>query len=662
MSHKKLLLAAFITALSAALSVAETTDPASSKPIEPETSATESSTASPPPENTAEEVIVTATRTPQEGKKSSFSFAKMVEEDIKREQLRNVTDVVSTTPSVYLSANGPDGGFQNLSIRGNRSDHSLITSDGVRQNTVMFPGSSPFLAFAPAYNLEDIEVVRGPQSTLYGSEAIAGVVAVNTLKGSGTPKAKLFTEMGSFNTYREGVLSDGAIGNTSYSMHYAREDAQNQRQNNDVRADSYSLRVDQKIDEDLTIWATARGTHAYRQEPSSIRSSDYQNNDINDYTKIEQNTFSLHIDDQTTEIWQQKVTIGNTLERYDFVQPEPNNGPGPFFTNAGIYIAKSANYSFDWQNNIQVLDNMLLTAGATIDHQTGHDNTFPLYDVTNDSLYLQDQWEPLPGLNLVGGMRYTHFELAGDALTYRFAGSYLIEPTQTKLRASYGTAFKAPGFTQLYSQNMYYLGNRSLKPESSEGWDAGIDQYLLPDDKLTLSVAYFENSIHDLLAIVVTDPMTFASEYQNRDQAKNYGVESAITAKPCSEWTIRASYTWQESTVSTPTTTRRPDVPRNLFGIDTSYQFFKRWTIGTGGQWVIGRETLDYAVVPPGQPNVPQHDLGDYFLLRAYSSVDINDHVSLFVRGENLLDQKFDATLGYPGLRMGFYGGAEIKF
>lgn len=616
---------------------------------------------------TLDEVVVSATRTADDPKKLGFSFSQYTEEDLKRDQYHDIHDAVSGGPGVYSAEGGPNGGYQGISIRGNNTDHTLIMEDGMRANSPMFQGAAPFLAFSNLNNLSDIEVVRGPQSTLWGSEAIGGTVAMETKQGSGDPKGSISTEIGSFDTFREVAMSDGTIGNTSYSLHYGRLDTQNERQNNDVRSNDYSFRVDQKLNEDLSIWVTGRGENGFRGEPSSIRPSDYINNDPTSYVKVEHNVYTLHLDDQTTDIWQQRVTIGAMQERYDYIQPEnpTYDSLGDVLTPNTDYIAKSQDYSFDWQNNVQVLDNMLVTAGATVDHDTGHDNTFELQDVTNEALYLQDKWELVKNFTLVGGLRYQYFQTAGNALTYRFAGSYLIEESdtaQTKLRSSYGTAFKAPGFLTLYSMNPSYLGNASLHPERSEGWDAGVDQYLFKD-KLILSTGYFENSIHDLIALITTDPVNDIGHYQNLNESHNYGIESSVTAIPLDHWKIKATHTWTETQVANPYVPgdfiRQYNVPRHVIDLDTSYEFFDRWTLGSGCQWAIDRQAQDFG---SGSTVPYQHRIEDYTLVRFYTDLKVNDHVSLFGRVENALNQKYDETLGFPALSLGVYGGAEVRF
>ena len=159
-----------------------------------------------------------------------------------------------------------------------------------------------------------------------------------------------------------------------------------------------------------------------------------------------------------------------------------------------LYISNAANYSADWLHTVQISRSNRATAGFAFNYFAGHDNSFPEMHTSNWAAYLQDEWEPVKNLNLTAGFRYDHYELAGDALTYRFTGAYLFPKTDTKIRASYGTAFKAPSFFQTFSTSSFALGNPGLKPESSRGWDAGIDQYLLCR-RVVLSATYFRNDI-----------------------------------------------------------------------------------------------------------------------------------------------------------------------
>jgi vitamin B12 transporter len=245
--------------------------------------------------------------------------------------------------------------------------------------------------------------------------------------------------------------------------------------------------------------------------------------------------------------------------------------------------------------------------------------------------------------------------LAGGALTYRFTGAYLIAQTDTKIRASYGTGFKAPDFFKMYSTSSYALGNPGLKPEKSAGWDVGVDQYLLHRN-VVLSATYFHNHIRDLIAFVQTGP--FTGSYLNRDTADNDGVEFGAQVTLFGNWKNRFAYTYTESTfTSSGASQRRDDIPKHALSLDTSCLFFKKWLVGCGASYLAGRVDTDYSTWPASKTR-----LADYFTMRVYSRYEINDHVAVFARGENLTNKRYENKLGNPALPIGVFGGVELKF
>jgi vitamin B12 transporter len=295
-----------------------------------------------------------------------------------------------------------------------------------------------------------------------------------------------------------------------------------------------------------------------------------------------------------------------------------------------------------------------VTAGLTFNEFSGHDNTFTNQYLSDWAGYLQDEWEVVKNLNLTAGARDDSYELAGEALTYRFTGSYLFPRTHTKIRSSYGTAFQAPSIYELYSNSTFAKGSPGLKPEKSRGWDIGVDQYLL-DRHITLSATYFQNNIRDLIDFVSTSQVT--GYYQNRDTAENDGVELAAQLTLYREWRSRISYTYTDSTYTDlGVTQRRDEIPRNHLNLDTSYVFGKL-LLGAGVSFVGGRVDTDYSTTPTTQVN-----LGDYWTARIYSRYTFNDHFAIFARIENMTGSHYEDVLGYPALPIGVYGGINIRF
>jgi vitamin B12 transporter len=294
-------------------------------------------------------------------------------------------------------------------------------------------------------------------------------------------------------------------------------------------------------------------------------------------------------------------------------------------------------------------------AGATYYLEAGHDNSFAQQEENNFALYLQDLWEIIPNLTVTAGGRWDHYQLAGNAFTYRFSGAYLIEAIKTKLRASYGTAFKAPDLFDTFSTAAFALGNRGLRPETSQGYDVGFDQYLW-DSGVTFSASYFQNYIHDVIAFVPTSLVT--GFYQNQNSGGTHGIETEIRINPIKNWQTRAAFTWTESySMVAGVTQRVPDIPRYFFSLDTNYKFFNTLTVGFGALYSGQQEGEDFSFFPAKYVR-----LNDYWVLRTYARWQVNDHLAFTFRVENLSDQHYYTTIGYPALGTAVFGGAEIHF
>jgi vitamin B12 transporter len=596
-------------------------------------------------------IIVTATRTPEDESQIGSSFSQLTADELQTEQIDDLKTALNTTPGVFALETGARGGFTTVSIRGTDPSYTLILVDGMRVNTGIFDNAAPFLVYAQNFNLDTITIVRGPYSTLYGSDAIGGVISAVTHEGSGPPTVTGFGEYGTYDSIKAGLISSGVIGKIAYSFDYVHDETANARPNNHLREDGYSFRVDIPLTDTLTIGATARGEFGRYGEPSSNRPVDVPFDDPNAKATGETNLVTLFANWKATDWWQQHLMVGGYNERYTFVDPPI---PSEFYAGS-VYIGKAFNFETDWQNTFQITSKNTAVAGVTYYLEAGHDNSFAQQEENNFALYLQDLWEIIPNLTLTAGGRYDHYQLASSAFTYRFSAAYLIEATKTKLRASYGTAFKAPDLYDTFSTSPLALGNRNLRPERSQGYDVGFDQYLW-DGSVTFSASFFQNFIHDVIAFVPTSPVT--GFYQNQNSGGTHGIETEIRINPTKNWQTRAAFTWTESYFTAAGVTQRnPDIPRYFLSLDTNYKFFNTLTLGFGALYSGQQVAEDISFFPAKYVR-----LNDYWVLRTYVRWQVNDHLAFTFRAENLSDQHYYTTIGYPALRAAVFGGAEVHF
>jgi len=245
---------------------------------------------------------VTATRTPEDESQIGSSFSQLTGDELQTEQIDDLKTALNTTPGVFALETGARGGFTTVSIRGTDPSYTLFLVDGMRVNTGIFDNAAPFLAYAQNFNLDTITIVRGPYSTLYGSDAIGGVISLATHQGSGAPTVTGFGEYGTYDSIKAGLISSGVIGKIAYSFDYVHDETANARPNNHLREDGYSFRVDIPLTDTLTIGMTARGEFGRYGEPSSNRPVDIPFDDPNAKATGETNLVTLFVNWKTTDL------------------------------------------------------------------------------------------------------------------------------------------------------------------------------------------------------------------------------------------------------------------------------------------------------------------------------------------------------------------------
>lgn len=423
-----------------------------------------------------DEVVVTPTRSEEPASRVTSAYTLLGGEEIKRTQIPTVKQALSLAQGLMPREQGAQGATTAVSIRGNRSVDTLYLVDGMKADSVIFGnGGSPLLSFATTYNVESLEVVRGPHSSLFGTEAIGGIVSLETKRGQGRPLTTLFFEGGSFNTFREGVLSSGALGKLDYSLHFAREDSSNDRPNNDLRVNSESLRLDYTVSKDFVLGLSVRTQNGEYQDPGGIRPVDVPYKDPNASSKAEATILSTYAEWRATDIWTTKLTLGTYQERYTFNNPyNPESYLGsstpaiwtpfsysypylgyfavdPDFSNSqDSALMKSENWSADWKNTIDISERNRLLAGAAILYQSGHYDydlsyvmpppswsNYTLDQKSNGSstdvgLYIEDQWEVIDQLTVAASMRYDHIALSGNGTSSsNYVSQYYSSADQT---------------------------------------------------------------------------------------------------------------------------------------------------------------------------------------------------------------------------------------
>jgi vitamin B12 transporter len=607
---------------------------------------------------TLEPVVVTATRMETPLSEVASSITVISAQEIEQKQKSTVSEVLRGTPGVDISRSGGPGGVTSAFIRGAKSEHTLVLIDGIEMNDPISAGRRFDFADLTAENIERIEVLRGPQSTLYGSDAIGGVINIITKKGTGKPSAYVSGEYGSFNTFREWAGASGGNEWGDYSFSISRIDTDGissanekdgNREEDGYKNTSFSTRLGLKPTDNSALDLFLRYSDAEADLDESNSMTWLFGDDPNSVEKTEQlfmrTQATVHLLD---DLWEQKLGVSfSDTERDSRNRPDADD-PGSSRSSFDGELLK-----FDWQHNLHLHETNILTLGVETEEEKGESKStfgdFPKEDARTTGYYIQNQIKLLDIFFVTPGIRLDDHDDFGSEVTYRIAFACLLRDIGTKIKATYGTGFKAPSLYQLFAPPTLWgpIGNPDLDPEKSKGFDVGIEQQLL-DGRLVLGITRFENDFRDLI------DFDFTEGYVNVAKATSNGVELLASFQPCDNLTVQANYTYTE-TEDENTGEELLRRPKDKFGLDVNYRFMEKGNAHLGIVFVGDRKDVD-------PDTFERVSMGDYTVVNLAASYDINEHFQLFGRIENLLDREYEEVKGYGTPDLSAFAGLKLIF
>jgi vitamin B12 transporter len=590
------------------------------------------------PDSSLDAVVVVATRTPADIRTLGTAADLITPSDLSRQQIMTPAGALGAAAGTPLAANGSLGSDISVFTRGSDSDQTLFLVDGIRLNDAN-TDYAVFLGGARLGATDTIEIARGPQSTLYGSDAVGGVVSIEAQRGSGAPSAEVDVEAGSFGTVAGTLDTQGSRDKWAWSFTASGVHTANERQNNDFDSGNVVLRVDRDFSSSAAFGATLRGFEGRFGDPGDIFTNDLYAHET------EGNWLgTVFADLRPDPDWTAHVTVGGQDRRYVAF----DELPGVFTSTTTVRNRRGV---LDAQATYSGAAAQRITTGVTAESETTSDDGYGSIDrrQTFVAAFAEDEWNPVKSVFLTGGVRYDDFDTFGSCVTGRATAAWLTDDRSLKLRASYGTGFNSPSFLELYGVATGYAGNPGLRPERSRGGDAGLDWYL-PGKAGTLSATWFANDYRDL---IVYDFSVYPGTTENVNRARTSGVELEAKVRLLLGVELHASYTYLNADDLTDGV-RLLRRPRNSGSADLWRDFGGGWSAGAGVQVVAGREDID------AQTYLTVND-PDYAVARIYAEWRASGRLSLKVRVENLLDKKFQPVNGYPALGAGAYGELDWK-
>jgi vitamin B12 transporter len=580
----------------------------------------------------AYEINVTADRLEEPADKKTDSVTTITREEIEERQWHYLNDVLRQIPGIALAQSGSPGKATSVFLRGSNSSHVLVLIDGIQINNPYFGGVN--FEEITTDNIERIEVIKGPQSPLYGSDSIGGVIQIITRKGSEDPSVQASFEAGSFNTYREKAAIHGNEQDFDYSLTFSRQDSEGILENDEFNENVFSARAGYDWSDHTGIDVTGRLYDSKAGIPfDAFFNPVLLQNQDSDLRLIGTNFHHL-----SGNLINLKASLSLANRDYHFEDPE----------NAfqSILDTISDSWLFSLQNDFQIGSMNTLTAGYEFENQAvdAADQNGSFLDTTirNHGIFIQDKLDTGRFI-LTAGFRYDHFNSFGDTVTPRVSAAFKATPG-LKIRGSYGRGFRAPSAGDLAFP---FYGNPDLKPEKSSSWEIGADRTL--GSHATLSAVWFHNDYEDLISF---DPQTLIAG--NVAEAMSQGLEVSVETR-FGNWRLGAAYTYLDTEDQTTGLRlfRRPEHSGNA---NVTYES-RKWGASLSLLSIGDRLESDFSVFP--SVNVLNPGFAKIDLAGSYQ---IHQYLRLKARFENVLDKEYQEVLGYPAPGAGFFAGLEARF
>ncbi len=605
-------------------------------------------------------LVVTANRAPVRIDQVGQSVTVLSEAQIEQSQQVGVTELLAQTPGVQFARNGGRGTTTSVYIRGAETGQTVILYDGVRINDPSTTDSGASLTDVMTGNIGRIEVLRGAQSTLYGSQAIGGVINIISREPDAPLEGNVQAEAGEMNSY----LLRGGLGGKQDGLTwrvgagYTTTDG----------ISAFSAGTEKDGYENISL--NGRLSYEFSENVSVDLRSYYSNGDV-DFDSYNGDALSRGKTDTWTGYAGLNFRILDALDnrvaytRTDISRTNLDESEASL-AQPVTFDASGSTDRLEYQGTVDVSDKWMVVFGAdyaensmsTASPSLTMPNPTPLVGQDDTlGIYGQLQVHPFEGLTLTGGLRQEEHSTFGGSTVGSASLAYSPNDGVTVLRASWAEGFKAPSLYQLYSA----YGNTELSPEQAESWDIGVEQWLF--HKIALTATYFQRDSEDLINFAycsgtASHPLCEDGRfgyYENVDRAETEGLELGASVR-LGSFNASANYTWLNALNASAGTAndgkRLARRPENTFNASLDYTLPFGLTLG-GSVRVVG-ESFNNAS--------NSQIVGDYTLVDIRLSYPVNDKIEIYGRVENAFDERYETISDYGTLPRVFYGGARLRF
>ena len=596
-------------------------------------------------------VVVTATTVETLAGQLGVALSVIPGEDFKTYQYSTIDDAFRNIPGVTVTQQGSYGKLSTLSIRGANANQVLILVDGVRVSSPTL-GQTDLSDISPDL-IERIEVIRGGQSTLYGADAIGGVVNIITKKGTGPFAATLENMGGNYDTLRNRLSIGGTykIFNYSLSGSHLESNGQFQNDNANINAVSGRIGVSLPFDSSLSFVYRYNKTDTGVPVKSVFPPPQPIVPIINPNAKQQTETTVMSLEGKTrpVEWWESRARISRYTNNQGFQDPVD---PGfdfdvPFRSQVDV-VRREA----EWLNSFFIGKWSTTTLGFGYRHEEGDNKGVFRTARSVPSVMFEEQLRFLDRLFITGGFRIEDDSVFGQAKTGQGSVAFVIKETGTRLRGSAGTGFRAPTFNDLFFPD---FGNPALVPERSQTWDAGFDQSLW-QNRVRLTFTWFATHFTDAITCCVVLPTAPFGGPVNAGKARSKGVESSAEVDILPSLVASFTYTYTD-TDNLQTNRPLARIPRHSGSAGLTWEPIPRLSLFTQ-VYVVGSQFDSYGdVYNSGHTRVDAG--GTYRLLNQLGWLQ---RLELVARAQNILNEQYAEVRGFPALGANFLIGLRAGF
>ena len=610
------------------------------------------------------EIVVTATRYPVAPDSVASTVTVLRGDDLRAQGVHFVGDALRQVPGAHVVQGGPYGSAASLFVRGGESDYVKVLVDGVPVNQ---PGGFYDFASLTTDNVERIEILRGPGSVLYGSDAIAGVIQIVTRQGADGVQARAAGEGGSFGSARWEASALGGGDAIGWSASLSRLTSDGTYEfNNEYRNTVASGRFRARAGARTTLSLTGRYHDAKYHFPTDFTGVPV---DRNQFTTDETAAFALDVGHRFSEAVEAQLLLGRSDIETSFENPA-DPPPGPGFASSDR--TSTDRTSADARVQLTLPKGIRGLAGASVEAERqevigsfseGRDNV---------GLYAQATALPVSRLQLTAGGRVDENEKFGTFWTYRAAALAFASPT-TRIRASVGTGFKEPSFFENFD-SPFSVGNPDLRPERSFSVEGGVEQDFA-EGLVGVGITVFAQRFRDLIQFTFVPPQPGGPNYFNVAAANANGVEAALNLRPAGPVRGSLAYTRVASEVtdagfdSGEAATfvegqRLLRRPKDALTVRLESFLAGRVRLGALLTWVGSRDDIRFGQFP--EPN-QRVELPSYTTLDLSSVVTVlprrggTPGLDLTARVENIFDESYEQAVAFPARGRGVFVGLATR-